>query len=328
MMKKGGQYICAATTTGMVQIIDPMNFKVVKSWQAHKEWINDMDAKPDFLVTCGFSRRQLNNLILDPFAYVYDLKTLLPLPPIPFHVGAAFVRMHPRMSTTSIVASQSGQLQVVDLMNPNTANVRQVNLYDTYLTCLEMAPSGEALALTDALCSVRIWGSPTKVRFTDQSQPTEFPDHGIPPPKLDWSMDTPLSTIGMPYYRETLLSVWPSHMVFEVGAPPPKIDSQVQSSLKRAEMGQWAPNPRKMRRNQVQATRMLEKDNPLMAPKFLSEKARDGNGNKEGERRMSETLEALTDMMLDGSTKKDVPVMYRNVEIKYSKFGVDDFDFK
>ncbi|KAK7705004.1 poly(A)-specific ribonuclease [Botryosphaeria dothidea] len=328
MMKKGGQYICAATTTGMVQIIDPMNFKVVKSWQAHKEWINDMDAKSDFLVTCGYSRRQLNNLILDPFAYVYDLKTLLPLPPIPFHVGAAFVRMHPRMSTTSIVASQSGQLQVVDLMNPNTANVRQVNLYETYLTCLEMAPSGEALALTDALCSVRIWGSPTKVRFTDQSQPTEFPDHPIPTQKLDWAMDTPLSTIGMPYYRETLLSVWPSHMVFEVGAPPPKIDSQVQASLKRAEMGHWAPNPRKMRRNQVQSTRLLERDNPLKAPKFLSEKARDGNGNKESERRMSETLEALTDIMLDGSTKKDVPVMYRNVEIKYSKFGVDDFDFK
>ncbi|KAF9632784.1 hypothetical protein BFW01_g3647 [Lasiodiplodia theobromae] len=328
MMKKGGQYICAATTGGMVQIIDPSSFKVVKSWQAHKEWINDMDAKSDFLVTCGYSRRQMNNLILDPFAYVYDLKTLLPLPPIPFHVGAAFVRMHPRMSTTSIVSSQSGQLQVVDLMNPNTANVRQVNLYDTYLTCLEMAPSGEALALTDALCSVRIWGSPTKVRFTDQSQPTEFPDHAIPPPKLDWSMETPLSTIGMPYYRETLLSVWPSHMIFEVGAPPPKVDPQVQASLKRADMGQWAPNPRKTRRNQVQATRMLEKDNPLKAPKFLSEKARDGNGGKDGERRMSETLEALTDLMLDGSTKKDVPVMYRNVEIKYSKFGVDDFDFK
>ena len=27
------------------------------------------------------------------------------------------------------------------------------------------------------------------------------------------------------------------------------------------------------------------------------------------------------------SKKSEVPVMYRNVEIKYSKFGVDDFDF-
>ncbi|KAK8177570.1 PAB-dependent poly(A)-specific ribonuclease subunit PAN2 [Phyllosticta citrichinensis] len=327
LMKKGGQYICAATKTGLVVIIDPFNFRVVKTWQAHKEWINDMDAKADFLVTCGYSRRQMNNLVLDPFAYVYDLKTLLPLPPIPFHVGAAFVRMHPRMSTTSIVASQSGQLQVVDLMNPNTANVRQVNLYDTYLTSLEMAPSGEALALSDALCTVRIWGSPTKVRFTDQSQPTEFPDHVIPPQKMDWSMDTPLSTVGMPYYRETLLSAWPSHLIFEVGAPPPKVDPQVQASLKRAELGHWAPNPRKTKRNQVVGTRLPGKGDSIMAPKFLSEKARD-NSNSDPERRMSETLEAMTDLMLDGTTKKDVPVMYRNVEIKYSKFGVDDFDFK
>ncbi|KAF2091807.1 hypothetical protein K490DRAFT_70560 [Saccharata proteae CBS 121410] len=330
LMKKGGQYICAATSNGTVHIIDPLNFRVVKKWKAHKEWINDMDAKSDFLVTCGYSRRQMQTYILDPFAYVYDLKTLLPLPPIPFHVGAAFVRMHPRMSTTSIVASQSGQLQVVDLMNPNTANVRQVNLYETFLTGLEMAPSGEALALSDSLCSVRIWGSPTKVRFTDQSQPTEFPDHTLPHPKLDWSADTPLSTIGMPYYRESLLSVWPNHFIFEVGAPPPKVDSTVLSSMKKAELGHWAPNPKRTRRNQVSKRRVIGRDSEsLMAPKFLSEKARDKSENKEvPERRMSETLEALTDMMLDGSTKKDVPVMYRNVEIKYSKFGVDDFDFE
>lgn len=131
----------------------------------------------------------------------------------------------------------------------------------------------------------------------------------------------------MPYYRETLLSAWPSHLIFEVGAPPPKVDPVVQASLKRAEMGHWAHNPRKTRRNQVAITRLPGKGDAIMAPKFLSEKARD-NSNSDPERRMSETLEAMTDMMLDGTTKKDVPVMYRNVEIKYSKFGVDDFDFK
>jgi PAB-dependent poly(A)-specific ribonuclease subunit 2 len=38
-------------------------------------------------------------------------------------------------------------------------------------------------------------------------------------------------------------------------------------------------------------------------------------------------MEALTDLHLDDVTRKEVPAMYGNVEIKYSKFGVDDFDF-
>ena len=41
---------------------------------------------------------------------------------------------------------------------------------------------------------------------------------------------------------------------------------------------------------------------------------------------MLETMETLTDMHLDDVTRKDVPAMYGNVEIKYSRFGVDDFD--
>jgi PAB-dependent poly(A)-specific ribonuclease subunit 2 len=147
-------------------------------------------------------------------------------------------------------------------------------------------------------------------------------------------MSSPLNKIGMPYYREALLSAWPSHMVFEVGAPPPKIDPAIQSLLRKApsDLGSWATNPRKTLRNQVVNTRAKEhsKDAPLEAPKFLHEKARearDAAAALQEDRRMSETLETMAEAMLEGATKKDVPVMYRNVEIKYSKFGVDDFDF-
>ena len=189
-MKRGGQYICAATSSGSIHLLDPITFAVVKDWKAHIGWVHDMDAKADFLVTCGYSPRQQLGYMLDPLANVFDLKTLMPLPPIPFQPGAAFVRMHPRMSTTCIVASQSGQLQVVDIMNPNTVNLRQANIFDTYLTSIEMAPSGEALALTDAACSIQLWGSVTKAHFTEYSAPTEFPDSLAPPPSLDWSLDT------------------------------------------------------------------------------------------------------------------------------------------
>lgn len=329
MMKRGGQYICAATMAGFIHLLDPSTFNVVKTWRAHIGAINDMDAKPDFLVTCGWSMRQGQNWMLDPLANVFDLKTLMPLPPIPFQPGAAFVRMHPRMSTTSIVASQHGQLQVVDIMNPNTVNLRQVNTYDCFLQSLEMAPSGEALAIADSRCNIHLWGSPSKIQFAEYSNPSEFPDQFAAPQQIDWSLDVPLNMVGMPFYREQLFSAWPQHITSEVGAPPAKIDPAILANLKRSDMGGFAPNPRTKRRNQREDTRAqaVKPPDTIAAPKFLSEKARDSHPQGE-ERRMSDALEAFADMVMDGATKKDVPVMYRNVEIKYSKFGVDDFDFE
>ncbi|PFH59877.1 hypothetical protein XA68_11735 [Ophiocordyceps unilateralis] len=130
---KRGRYICAATKNGSVHLLDPVSFSVVKVWNAHSALVNDMDAQHDFIVTCGYSLRQGQNYMLDPFLNVFDIKKMSSMAPIPFPAGAAYVRMHPRMLTTSIVVSQTGQMHVVDLMNPNTSNVRQANVL-SYLT--------------------------------------------------------------------------------------------------------------------------------------------------------------------------------------------------
>lgn len=141
-----------------------------------------------------------------------------------------------------------------------------------------------------------------------------------------------LNDIGMPYYREILLSAWPPGLISDVGAPPPKIDPLIIANLKRTEFGSYAPNPRNTRRNQVQDTRDQEVSNdPIAAPKFLSEKAREAASAQTEEKPIDDALDPLDiakDAALEGVTKKDVPVIYRNVEIKYSKFGVDDFDFE
>ncbi|OCK74303.1 PAB-dependent poly(A)-specific ribonuclease-like protein subunit pan2 [Lepidopterella palustris CBS 459.81] len=328
IMKRAGQYICAATDKGAVHVLDSGNLKLVIAFQPHKGTINDMDAKGDFVVTCGWSPRQQFGFMLDPFTNAFSLKTMSLVPPIPFHTGAAFVRMHPKMSTTCVIISQNGQMQVIDVMNPDGATLRQVNLYDAFISGFEMAPSGEAFALSNTSCNIHLWGSPTKIHFPEYSDPTEFADHLVPPPSMDWSLGTPLSTVGIPFYKEVLLSGWPNHMVFEVGAPPPKIDPTILNNMTRTEIGFYAKNPTTKRRNQVEDTRLADRTNDsLTAPKFLSEKARAAQSANDIEAKALETMETLTDLHLDDVTRKDVPAMYGNVEIKYSKFGVDDFDF-
>ncbi|KAL2392816.1 PAN2-PAN3 deadenylation complex catalytic subunit pan2 [Exophiala dermatitidis] len=328
-MLKKSRHICAATDDGNVHILSLSDYSLLKTWKAHSTAVNDMDARNDFLVTCGFSVRQLGVPIVDPLANVYDLKTLTSLPPIPFHAGAAYVRMHPKLQTTSFVASQTGQMQVVDLMNPVNVMLKQANVQ--FMLGMEIAPSGDALVITDTNGLVYLWGSPSKVRFNNISKETEFADPTPPPAAhIDWN-DTPLNTIGMPYYSEPLLSAWPSHMVFEVGAPPVPIEPSLHFHMQPAEMGHYAPNlnPRKLRRYQVEDTRAGQVPASIAAPKFLSEKAKEATANGNG-RKLSDAAESLAGISLNGRAQTDEERMlkYSNVEIKYSRFGVDDFDFR
>ncbi|KFA65317.1 hypothetical protein S40285_02673 [Stachybotrys chlorohalonatus IBT 40285] len=325
---KRGRYICAAAKNGSVHLLDPISFAVVKMWNAHSALISDMDAQHDFIVTCGYSLRQGQNYMLDPFLNVFDIKKMSSMPPIPFPAGAAYVRMHPRMLTTSIVVSQNGQMHIVDLMNPNTSNVRQANVL-TYLSMFDIAPSGEAVAIADAECHIHLWGSPSKLHFVDLATPLEFATSEEPTPNFDWTSETPLNAVGMPYYREVLVSAWPD-LICDAGAPPVKYDQQFLTGLKATEFGLYGRNTRGLRRNQAEDTRDtgLSVNSGLMAPKFLSEKARESAklSTPVVEEKIDDLASPLNEMEVS-SKKSEVPVMYRNVEIKYSKFGVDDFDF-
>lgn len=122
-------------------------------------------------------------------ANVYDLRSMVQLPPVPFHAGAAFVQLHPRMSTTCIVASQAGQLQVIDLVNHNAVVMKQINI-PAYMSNMILAPTGEALAVSDSEGSIHLWGSPSKVQFSEYAaQALEWDDHLEPVPYIDVDSD-------------------------------------------------------------------------------------------------------------------------------------------
>lgn len=130
--------------------------------------------------------------------------------------------------------------------------------------------------------------------------------------------------MGLPYYRDVLASAWPE-VISDVGAPPVKFDAQFLATMKSVDFGQYGRNTRGLRRNQAEDTRKLGKDG-LKAPKFLSEKARESAKFDSRPDRVEDTASPYQDNEI-GSRQAEVPVMYRNVEIKYSRFGVDDFDF-
>jgi PAB-dependent poly(A)-specific ribonuclease subunit 2 len=132
----------------------------------------------------------------------------------------------------------------------------------------------------------------------------------------------------MPYYREVLASAWPD-LICDVGAPPVKFDPQFLSNLKSTDFGLYGRNTRGLRRNQAEDTRGTGKlaNSGLKAPKFLSEKARESAKLiTTTDDKADELGSPLAEQEIE-SKRSEVPMMYRNVEIKYSKFGVDDFDF-
>ena len=141
---------------------------------------------------------------------------------------------------------------------------------------------------------------------------------------------SPLSAIGMPYYSDPLLSTWPPTLFHHVGRPPPIIPPEVLAKVKYVDFVGYSSNPDPLifRRNRthVISTRVRERRDHQDVPKFVSEQERERlyGGRKKKE-------ESKGKMNRGGSGSKShrdsVPKFYRRVEIKYSKFGVEDFDF-
>lgn len=105
-------------------------------------------------------------------------------------------------------------------------------------------------------------------------------------------------------------------MVFNLARPPAKIDPDILSTIK---PGGYVPFPKRTKRYQIDSN--VDTSTKLTAPQFLSEK-------KKNEQRSSGDFEA--EFSEDRRNRRffEIPKMYRKLEIKYSKFGVDDFDFE
>lgn len=231
--------------------------------------------------------------------------------------------MHPKFTNTAVIAQKSGQFNFVDVDNTALNHLYHVTMPSetSVLSQMTISPSGEAIAFADSEAIVHVWGRGTNdaaVQFSEYPTEIEWPH--IPQEKLPYmdinDPESPLSSVGMPYYTSQLLSVWPSHMTFEVGQQPQRLDEKVLKTMTKRDWylyGRW--NAAGRRRYQVDKPERAEE-----LPRFRSqvEKERALAGEEEDYEKVVGRFEG---------GEGGVPNYYKEVEIKYSKFGVDDFDF-
>ncbi|CAD6575124.1 MAG: poly(A)-specific ribonuclease [Cyphobasidiales sp. Tagirdzhanova-0007] len=324
--------VCCGHADGQIELRDPRSLRVEQTIAAHGNGLTGLEAGGNYLFSHGYSIRQ-GVPIIDPLVKVYDVRFLRPLPPIPFPSLPAFVRPHPRHASVVIMVSAQGQVQVSDLSDPSAMDFFSIET-DSYLTSMALAPTGEGLASADADGLLHVWskaGPGEQPRFARHANNIDMPRAPEPFKPINWTEETPLNMIGMPYYDTQLFSVIPwtayTSSSSPFGLPPRKIDPAILATMKTVDFVSYAVNPKTSKRNQVvtKGSTVKEVKRMMDVPLFRSEKERE-RAQRRKDRRKSEPLGADTEEESEAA-RLTMPRYYRKVEIKYSRFGVEDFDF-
>ncbi|KAF8078063.1 ubiquitin carboxyl-terminal hydrolase-domain-containing protein [Lyophyllum atratum] len=282
--------------------------------KAHSHGIQGLEATGNFVFTIGLGERQ-SRPYPDPLVKVYDLRTLRSLPPIPFSSGPAFIHVLPKRSSTIAAISNQGLINIVDILNPAAASeFYQLDLA-SHITSCSISATAAYMAFGDAEGVIHLLTQAEDVADVPfngfDGQPVEWADTPAPLPEISWEDETPLNTVGLPYYNAQLLSAWTPQLVPSNATypPPPKIPPQLLETMKVKDNVAYAALPRELkgRRN------MVTVDSQKYNGRFRSGKSRKVD------------VDPVTPTFDHSDT--DVPRMYRRVEIEYSKFGVEDFDF-
>ena len=257
---------------------------------------------------------------------VWDLRTLRPLMPILVPSGPAFVKAHPLLPNTVVVVTQNGQIQVTDITDPSKTTYHQIET-NGFITSASVAPTGQGLLFTDSENLMHLWSSNSSqeenrsIHYSRRNEEIELPTQAEPPRSIAWNEDTPLNLIGMPHYTSQLLSNLPYSDWITPYTPlfrsNEAIDPIVLKTMKQVDFVGYAANPRTSLRYQATKSAWAGKKDKrrLEVPAFRSQKS------KQQEKKSLEEQEEGT------REKEEMTKWYRKVEIQYSKFGVEDFDF-
>ncbi|KAF9483877.1 hypothetical protein BDN70DRAFT_873274 [Pholiota conissans] len=276
--------------------------------KAHARSIQGLQTAGNFLFSIGMGERH-SRPFPDPLVKVYDLRTMRSLPPIPFSAGPAFIHTVPNRTSSLVVVSNQGLINVVDASNSSALSEFYQLDISTYITACAISPNAAYMAFGDAEGMIHLLSqADDDTPFNGfEGQPVPWADTPSPLAEIEWTKSTPLNSIGMPYFDTQLLSAWPPNLSSKTTSyPPQRIPPQIMATMKFNENIAYATLPKELRGRRNMTTAEPRKG----AGRFRSGKP------------------ASDEPELYGSiSDHEVPRIYRRVEIEYSKFGVEDFDF-
>ncbi|ODV58481.1 poly(A)-specific ribonuclease, partial [Ascoidea rubescens DSM 1968] len=365
-LNSNNNLITIGKSNGELDIMDLNSKKnlIIKSLQCHSSTFADIDLKNNLLVTSGTSKRHSSTLI-DPIINVYDLRMLKSLPPLSFQAGPSFLRLHHKLSNTIAISSPSGQVQFVDMFNQANFSMYQVST-GVYLNNMDLSTSGNYLAFCDNLNSLHLWSiNPDHSSMCNHSVSLQYPT--IPDfdytTKQSFHIDDyskPLSLVGMPYYKDILLSAWKSDLIFPAknSKIPKKIDNELLIKSKKVDGIIYSNYDKSKygRRNLYQKYQSVDKNKKsgLSIPKFISQKTIKPNNRHNVHDFIDENNESLKNLNINSDNNSDsdydddeisikqkifqlepskeypnkIPRAFQKLEILYSKFGINDFNFE
>lgn len=358
MINNSSKLLMIAKNSGNLELFDPISNSSIKTFNSHNGFISDMAVQGHYIATCGYSVRpkryhhhhhhhhhqmgaQVNDYMVDPLVNIYDTRIMRAIAPVPFPAGATSVRFHPKLPNIVIISSITGQIQFVDMFDQTNVYLYQADLSPTgpnqgnkppQLSNLEISDNGDFLIFNDSYSNVHLWsinsGGTMSKDFVSFPKPIEQPDVIEAPvtDKIDLDDNVPLSCIGMPYYKDLLLSNYASDLKFikETARLPERIDIDllIESEKNpgrfiRYDKAKYGP------RNTVKKFECL-KDKNSQLPKFISER-QNGNDDDSQDNESKVVDEAI--FQYRSTSPGKVPNCYSRLQIQYSRFGVIDFDF-
>ncbi|XP_073238938.1 PAN2-PAN3 deadenylation complex catalytic subunit PAN2-like [Porites lutea] len=312
VMKQSARYLCCGDTAGKVRLRDPSSLTCEHVLDAHTGTLSDFDVSGNLLVTCGFCSR-MGRLAVDRFLMVYDLRTLRALPPLQIAVDPLMLKFVPALTSRVAVVSQNGQFQLHEpggLVTQSSMMVYQVNTQGTLCTTFDISATCQSMVFGDAGGNTHLWGETQEKEIIHNlySRPTEFahPIPHLPPLHID-DYTVPLSAFPLPMPNGPLLSDWPEENMVAGDRRTPAIEPEILRTMVVRHFIGYAPNPGNRKRNQVAYP--VIKDSVMVSPE-------------------EENTVPDSPMNRDEDPGSIIPKHYRRVEIRYSKLGVEDFDFK